>query len=167
MRRLKHTKKIIAMMILTAVLMSGCGHTDSETDIEESRELEANSIAVYYVDGWNIETHEDYYQLKQPDILSSSVEEVIGAMSDDLGADGFEISTFMLDSDDNLSMTMVEATEGSKEEILLIKASICDTLFQLNSLRKIHLVINKSDGSVCSDEEFDRTSFFMYSEDEE
>jgi hypothetical protein len=167
MRKLKYTKNIIAMMAFTAVLLSGCGSADSTADSEESRELEANSIAVYYADGLNIGVHEDYYQLKQPDILSSSVEEVIGAMSDDLSNYGFEISSFMLDSDDNLSLTLLGSAENSKEGLLLVKASICDTLFQLNSLRKIYLVINKSDGSVCSDEEFDRTSFFMYSENQE
>jgi hypothetical protein len=81
-------------------------------------------------------------------------------MTDDLNEEGFEISTFMLDSDDNLSLTMLEESEGTKEKMLLVKASICDTLFQLNSLRKIHLIINRADGSVCSDEEFDRNSFF-------
>jgi hypothetical protein len=165
MGRLKHRRNLIALYLTFAsVLLSACGSKPSSADSDESRELEANSIEVYYVNDLNIETHEEHYQLKQPDILSSSVEEVIGAMSDDLGYDGFEVATFMLDSDDNLSLTMVESTEGSKEKKLLVKASICNTLFQLNSLREIHLVINKSDGSVCSDEEFDRNSFFMYDE---
>jgi hypothetical protein len=162
---MERIKKLTAVL-LVAALLSGCGSDVSHEDSEESMELEANSITVYYVNDLNIEPHKDSYQLKQPDILTSSVEEVIGAMTDDLSADGFEVATFMLDADDNLSLTMVESSEGTTEKTLLVKASICDTLFQLNNLREIHLIINKSDGSICSDEEFDRDSFFMYGEEE-
>lgn len=150
----------IAVFMLMALLLTGCGNQEKENG--EGGEFTANSIEVYYVDDLSVSVHGDYYQLKQPDILSSSVEEVIGAMSADLSDNGFEVSTFMLDSEDNLLLTMVEETEVSKEKLLLVKASICDTLFQLGSLRQIHLVINKMDGSVCSDETFERTSFFMY-----
>jgi hypothetical protein len=143
-------------------LVTGCGSKDGDTQDGDSRELEANSISVYYVDDLSVASHKEQYQLKQPDILSASVEEVIGAMTEDLSSDGFEVSTFMLDSEDNLSLTMVESSEASKEKLLLVKASICDTLFQLDSLREIRLIINKSDGTVCSDEKFDRESFFMY-----
>lgn len=157
---MKFDLRKIAAFMLVVLLLTGCGNKKKET--EESIESAANSIEVYYVNNLSVSVHADYYQLKQPDILSSSVEEVIGAMSTDLSDNGFEVSTFMLDSEDNLLLTMVEETEVSKEKLLLVKASICDTLFQLGSLRQIHLVINKTDGSVCSDEEFERTSFFMY-----
>jgi hypothetical protein len=157
---LKFDLRKIAAFMLVVLLLTGCGNKEKETG--ESGEFTANSIEVYYVNDLSVSVHADYYQLKQPDILSSSVEEVIGAMSTDLSDNGFEVSTFMLDSEDNLLLTMVEEAEVSKEKLLLVKASICDTLFQLGSLRQIHLVINKTDGSVCSDEEFERTSFFMY-----
>jgi hypothetical protein len=59
----KIRKKLIAMLVAVSLLAVGCG-AKNEDDSSESRELEANSVAVYYVDGLKIEAQKEFYQLR-------------------------------------------------------------------------------------------------------
>lgn len=156
-------KIIMIVMIMSLFSVASCKKDASDSEAD-STEYSENSVVIYYVDGMEIVPRGETYQLKQPDILASSVEEIITAMTEELKAEGLEISSFMLDAEDKLHLVMVKPSDISKEQMLMLKASVCNTLFQLQKLDIIYLTINEADGSVYSDEEFDENSFYIYNE---
>lgn len=159
----KKKRIVLAVIINLLIFTTACKKEALNSEGESEKKLE-NSVVIYYVEDMEIASRNEKYQLKQPDILASSVEETITAMTDELETEGFEISSFMLDSEDNLHIVMVKPPDISKEQLLLVKASVCNTLFQLNKLDVIQLVINDEAGNVCSEEMFDENSFYIYKE---
>ena len=155
---------LIALMLVVTIVFAKIFNQDEDKKNGADNKFDENSVAIYYVEDTQIESRDELYQLKQPDILSSSVEELITAMTEDLQSKGFEISSFMLNSENTLNIVMVKPKNITTEDLLLVKASVCNTLFQLKELDVIKMTINDEKGKMFSDEMFDENSFYIYNE---
>lgn len=155
-------KNIIVAAILGIMILSMAGCKKKEKVEVDVNNLDQNSIAIYYPNEMELAIKDEVYQLKQPDSISSSVDELLNEMSDFMNEYGFEVTNFMVDSDNVLKLTLTKPSDISKENILLTKASICNTLFQIPNLKGINLVFQDKDNNVSSAEAYNRESFYIY-----
>lgn len=160
-------KKCIAMLMMCILIlgMSGCAahEDDKKTDKLPSG---GNIIYLFCVEENRIVKSDSVYQLKQPDSVTASIEEVMTAL-----VSAFEERIlsykYMLDEENNVSLELSLNGDYSKEENLVIMAAVSNTMFQLKELGSIRITMNNLDGEVVADELFFRDSFYFYDYPEE
>ncbi len=155
----------LAMAVMLMTVLCACGGKSRDASTDKEQNTASNSVDIYCVKGLELVTSDAPYQLKQPDVLTSSVDELIAAMSENLSSDGLGISWYMLNSENILMINLDVSQDITKEKLLLIKASICNTLFQLDKLEGIELAVITGDEQEHSYESFNRTSFYMLEEE--
>lgn len=163
--KMKRHIRILAIAAMLMTVLCACGGKNSDDSADKVNNTDSNSVDIYCVKELEMVTSDAPYQLKQPDVLTSSVDELIAAMSENLSSDGLGISWYMLNSENILMINLDVPEDITKEKLLLIKASICNTLFQLDKLEGIELAVITGDEQEHSYESFNRTSFYMLKEE--
>ena len=153
-------KKSILAFLLTILMLSlaGCGKSNTS---DTPQTVVGSMIDIYYPEENNIIKSKEQYQLKQPDSVSASVEEIMAVLVTKLDEE-MTYSTYMLDSKNNLTLNFQFLEEYSAEYKLLATAAITKTLFQVEDINGIQIIITDSQGKVLSDNFYLRESFYFY-----
>ena len=152
----KYFKTILICILVFS--LTGCGKEDKISVIDEEA---ANTIDIYYQDGDQVVKDKEKYQLKQPDSVSASLEEVMAVIVTKIDT-RLEYHTYMIDADNNVVLEFVLTEEMAKEELLLTKASITETLFQIEGINSIKIKIMDKEGSILDDALYLPDSFYFY-----
>ena len=166
-----HTNKyfyVICIITLTLLFsfLSGCNDkiVEVETTSTESSAPEATMIYIYHPEENQIIVEEERYQLRQPDSTAASIEEIMSVISPYYEG-VLDYTTYMLDTENEVTLEFTAREEYTEIYYLLSKAAIIRTLFQIPEISDIRMVIYSEDESVLSDELLDRTSVYYYDED--
>ena len=141
-----------------SVFLTGCGEAQVEktTATTESGIPETTMIYIYHPDGYKVVVEDERYQLKQPDSTSASIEELMSAMA-----------TYMIDSDNVVTLEFKMIGEYDNDYVLLAKAGLIRTLYQLVDISNIKIILYSEEDEVISEEELSRDSIYYYDEDSE
>lgn len=142
------------------VLFTACGKTGESGDTD-TEELGENMISIYYPDGTQILKDDEPYQIKQPDSITVSVEEIMVAMSEKLEQEKIQYHTYMIDADNNVTLEFILTGEYDKEYFLLTRAAVTKTLFQLENIKSIIIILDDN-GEILLKESYGRDSFYYY-----
>lgn len=157
---------VLVLTIILILSITGCGNEKKQNNKEEAS-INSNTIQVFVVEENSIVKADTLCQLKQPDILTASVEEVMTAVIYEFG-DKLPSYTYMIDEKNSITLEVVLGGKYSKEENLLIMAAITNTLFQIKDIPTIRIIMNTSEGEKVADELYLRDSFYYYDyEDDE
>lgn len=150
------------LILICVFCLAGCNDDKKEkTELTVIENSGANTIYIYFPQGSQVKKADEKYQLKQPDSVSASVEEVMSVMSENLG-DTFQYHTYMLDADNNVTLELYINGEVSKEYKLLAKAAITETLFQIENVNSIQIKFRDEEGSIIDDGLYLPESFYFY-----
>ena len=153
-------KKILIAILALLMCFSFCSCKKKEN--EANVQLSENSMAdIYYPKGNKVVKSEEQYQIKQPDSLSASVEELMLQLKDKLD-ESMEYYTYLIDADNNVSLEFISQGEYNREYILLAKAAVVETLFQMEGINSIKIKISDVDGNVIGEDSYMEDSFYFY-----
>ncbi len=159
-------RNIIRLLITTFVLLglSGCTFPFAKNDkAGEKENIKAGygEAYIYYHEDMRVKRRNSVYQLRQPDVLTASVEELLGELMKEYEG-VFSVYTYMFDENNvRLEVSFTAPAPLSREVYLLSTASICTTLFQLEGISGIRINIFDEDEKVLLSEEYERSSFFF------
>ena len=120
-------------------------------------------INIYHPEDSDVVVEDERYQLKQPDSTAASIEEIMAVIAP-YYEDKLLYKTYMLDSNNVVSLEFEMVEEYTKEYYLLAKASIIRTLYQISDISLIRITIYSEDDKPISEEELDKDSIFYYDE---
>lgn len=153
-------KKFVILIFCMMALFTACGKTGESRDTD-TEELGENMISIYYPDGTQILKDDEPYQIKQPDSITVSVEEIMVAMSEKLEQEKIQYHTYMIDADNNVTLEFILTGEYDKEYFLLTRAAVTKTLFQLENIKSIIIILDDN-GEILLKESYGRDSFYYY-----
>ncbi|MGN0150911.1 MAG: GerMN domain-containing protein [Wujia sp.] len=157
-------KKILIIYILCiGIMCTACG--SREKQVQVSPGTGESMVYIYYPEDNQVVRDEEQYQIKLPDSVSSSVEEVMSVLMQKLDSD-LTYHTYMLDTNNNLSLEFALDRELAEEKLLLLDASVCQTLFQIDEIHDIDIKLLDIDGKELRDNYYMRDSFYFYGYDE-
>lgn len=142
-------------------LFTACGKTGELKDTG-TVVLGENMISIYYPGNTQILKDKEPYQIKQPDSITVSVEEIMAAMSGKLEQEKIQYHTYMIDADNNVTLEFTLTGEYDKEYFLLARAAVTKTLFQLEDINNIIIILDDDIGQVLLNESYGRDSFYYY-----
>lgn len=157
---------LLSLILIIVFSLSGCGAEEKATSEVAVDNIE-NSIFVCYPDDDEVLMSETAYQLKQPDSIVPSVEEV---MSESIKYyDGkMENYSYMVDDDNNVTLDITIEGECSREYSLLTMAAVSDTLFQMDMVGSVKITLLTTEGETVDSKLILRNTFYYYgSEDAE
>ncbi len=157
-------KILILIMTITMVLsLVGCG----EKEKKKEDDSKANGVVdIYYPEDKGVVKDKETYQIKQPDSLSASVEELMACLMDKLD-ERMEYHTYLIDADNDVTLQFVCNGEFNREYMLLAKAAIVETLFQIESINSVSIYIADVNGNSIAENLYLRGSFYFYDYEEE
>ena len=159
----KAPKMLVSVFLLfTAALnLSGCAIaqqvSSSEATTEEVRPG-AGSVQLYHATDDGVEKDEGFYQLKQPDNLTATIEELIEVMSID---EQISIERFSSDEAGNVSLFVTRGDEVTEECWLLNQAAIVRNLEEL-SVNDVIVVVVDANGNEISTATYTDASFYYF-----
>lgn len=142
-------------------LLSACGKT-GESEDTGTEVLGENMINIYYPENTQILKDKEPYQIKQPDSITVSVEEIMAAMLGKLEQEKIQYHTYMIDADNNVTLEFTLTGEYDKEYFLLARAAVTKTLFQLEDIKNIIIILDDDNGQALLNESYGRDSFYYY-----
>ena len=153
---------ISILLLFFALLFSGCtfqipnftGTTEEST--VESEPIEAGTLQLYHATDTAVVPDTARYQLKQPDNLSASIEEVIEQLTID---SSLTIERFAVDEDRNVTLNITFAYEISEEAWLLNQAAIVKSISGLDVGQVILATVDK-EGNVIDTATYTDASFY-------
>ncbi|MCM1272307.1 MAG: hypothetical protein NC225_09735 [Clostridium sp.] len=157
MKKITYVFLVLCMLALT----TGCGEQQSNTEFSVSVQ-EENMVDIYYPVDNGIVKDEAAFRFKQPDSVGASIEELMLVLSEKLGNDRIDYTTYMIDAYNNVTLDFDLVSEYNKEYYLLAKAAITSSLFQISNINFITIRLSDNKGTVISEESFDRKSFYFY-----
>lgn len=161
-------KKITAFVISIILVcgLAGCGRRGKD-DNQKAYRIGESEVNIYSPKANDIVCEDEQYQLRQPDSMTASVEEIMDIFVGNITSK-LKYHTYMFDEDNNLSLEFViENGELDKEYELLFKASLCKTLFQIAAIGNIQINITCQDTGVVDSTSYDRESFYFFGYDPE
>ena len=169
--RMKNKKKGIItyslFFVACLLLLSGCQKQEVDTKtvisvIDENVSKGGSLVTVFRVENNRVTASEETYQLKQPDSLSASFEEIMTQLS---MPEGLHYSGYQIDENGNVEIEFEsnDEAEASREQMLLGKAAMVSTLVQIKQMGHIRILITKADGTQDISD-YDADSFFFYDE---
>ena len=160
----KRNSACIIILLLLALCISGCtapfgtGKGKEETKAVKPGYGEAY---IYYYEDMRIIRRENVYQLRQPDVLTASVEELLTELMKEFEGI-FSFYTYMFDENNvKLEVSFTAPKPLTREEYILSTAALCNTLFQLDGITGIKVNIYDEDDKVLLSEDYNRSSFFF------
>lgn len=155
----------ISMILIVLGCLCGCGSRENDTAMQTP--LAENMIHLYVVEKDCVVQSDEDYQLKTPDSVSASVDDVMTALLAK-GNGQVESYSYMMGEDNSLILELnIGGDSFEKESDLLMMAAITKTLFQLKDIPSIRLTINAKSGDVIEDHLYLRDSFYFYGYEEE
>lgn len=161
-------KKIIIFMISIILVcgLAGCGKSGKDVN-KKTYKVGESKVNIYSPKANDIVCEDEQYQLRQPDSMTASVEEIMDIFVGNI-ANKLMYHTYMFDEENNLTLEfVVENGELDKEYELLFKASLCKTLFQIASIGNIQINISHQDTEVVDSSLYNRDSFYFFGYDPE
>ena len=155
-------KKLISINLIMIFLLSlfGCG-TEKEADSKNAIPKSENSVFVYYPDNDKVVMSQDAYQLKQPDSIVPSVEEVM-SVSMDYYKDKLENYSYMVDDENNVTLDITMAEECTREFALLTMVSVSDTMFQMDMVESVKITLIGTDDVIIDSKLILRNTIYHY-----
>ena len=153
------------MMLVMAFSLMGCSMGERVKDTvsvgleEEIRSSDGNKIKIYYSDGESLVSKEDKYQLKQPDNVSVSIEEVMSQIE---FPQTMSYSGYIMTSKNTVSLSFTADESLSKEELLLNKAAVVNSLSQIRNIGDIVITVNTMNGGDIETATYTDASFYYY-----
>lgn len=159
----KRLFKIISFLfvMLLSLILSAC-NKDNNNSANDTLAKKENSIFIFYPDNFEVVLDEAVYQLKQPDSLVASIEEIMSVLSPKLDSNVVAYHTYMLGENNDVTLEFTQNGEIANDYLLLTKAAVTSTLFQLKDINTISIQLTDLAGNILFDEAFDRNSFFYY-----
>lgn len=154
-------KRIAIVIFCIMVLFTACGKNKEPKDTGTDK-LGENMISIYYPENTQILKDKEPYQIKQPDSVTVSVEEIMAVLSEKLEQEKIQYHTYMIDADNNVTLEFTLAGAYDKEYFLLARAAVTKTLFQLEDIKSIIIILDNDNGEVLLQESYDRNSFYYY-----
>ena len=151
---------MLNLILILTLALSGCG-ANEEPATEASTQKIANSVFVYYPEVDKVVMSEDAYQLKQPDSIVPSVEEVM-SVSMDYYDGKLESYSYMVDDSNNVTLDITVAEECTREFALLTMASVSDTLFQMEMVESVRITLITTDGQTMDSKLILRNTIYHY-----
>ena len=164
-------KKLMILMLLCPAIMfaasnlTACSAEDKPTEITTQDNIinNAGSVQLYHVENNTVVADSDRYQLKQPDSLSDSVEEIMSQMS---LPTGITFSSYSIDKDSNLQLVLT--SDGLTEEMLLLsKAAIVKSMSGLTTAADTIITVNDAAGNMLETASYRDNAFFYYDDAED
>ena len=81
--------------------------------------------------------------------------------------DRLSFTTYMIDSDNVVTLEFKMIGEYDNDYVLLAKAGLIRTLYQLVDISNIKIILYSEEDEVISEEELSRDSIYYYDEDSE
>ncbi len=159
-------KSITSIMIILIMVISlgGCSFKDKKSTTTEyvkpsinSSLYEISKINVYRITDKMVSVSE-VYQLKQPEIIPNSVEELMNLYE---FPDGTNYKGYTVDERGNVEITL-EIPEEQHETRLLVKAEIVLTLSQIAGVNEVVMNIVDGEANVIERESYTPESFYFY-----
>lgn len=151
---------IISLILILCFALSGCDST-TESEKTTTGSQVVNEVYVYYPEESEVVVSKDGYQLKQPDSIVASVEEVM-SVSLEYYDGKLENYSYMVDNDNEVTLSITIAEDCSREYSLLTMASISDTLFQLELVESVKITLVTSEGEMVDSKLILRNTFYHY-----
>lgn len=150
-------KVLISILLVIFLAVSFCGCSKEE---KEQAHSELNSINLYCVRDNSIVATEEKYQIKQPDSVVASIDEVMPVEMENV-RDVYKYNTYMIDADNNVTLNF-SSEEADEVKIMLANAAVTKTLFQIKAINRIGIQITDENGEIISFNEYKRDSFYLY-----
>ncbi len=161
----KHGITTALMMLVMAFSLMGCsmgGRVKETVSVgleEEIRSSDGNKIRIYYSDGERLLSKEDKYSLKQPDNVSVSIEEVMSQIE---FPQTLSYSGYIMASKNTVSLSFTADESLSREELLLNKAAVVNSLSQIRNIGDIVITVNTMNGGDIEKSTYTDASFYYY-----
>ncbi len=157
-------KKVIrtGIILILCLFLTACG--DTQQTATNTDKGDVNVLEIYYPKGNVVESKEDGYQLKQPDSVNGSVEEL---MAESLNAFGGNILSYsyMLDENNNLAIDITMIGGCTKEYGVLTMGAVSQTLFQIKGVEIIQINLVDEGGQEINSQQVNRNTFYFYGYD--
>ncbi len=151
---------LVNLILMVMLLVSGCGAQDvSNTEAVDS--VNVNSVFVCYPKDDEIVKSEEAYQLKQPDSIVPSVEEVMSVSLEYYGGN-IESYSYMVDDNNNVTLDITVAEDCSREYALLTMASVSDTMFQIDMVESVRITLLSKTGESLDSKLILRNTIYHY-----
>lgn len=156
---------VLSLCLLLMLGMTSCGKSE-DTDISYTYTVGGSTVGIYYPEGYEVVCDKDLYQLKQPDSVTASIEEIMGAITNRL-KDVYNYHTYMIDEKGDLTLEFTLNGEADSDYEYLMKAAVATSLFQIETIDNITFRIISDNSEEESMSSYTRESFYFHNYDEE
>ncbi len=151
---------LINLILVLAICASGCGgQSDSAT--EAPKVSVENAVFVCYPSEDRVVKSNESYQLKQPDSIVPSVEEVM-SVSMDYYEGKLESYSYMVDDNNNVTLNITVTEDYTREFGLLVMASVSDTMFQMDMVESVRVTLGTAEGEQIDSKLMLRSTIYHY-----
>lgn len=166
----KKTKEVLTVLLLagfmlTSQVFTACTSSPSVTEevSQESITGTAGTVQLYHVEDDGVVPDSERYQLKQPDSISDSIEEVMNQL---VLLNGLSFTGYSIDKDGNIVLYLME--DGlTEEQLLLSKAAIVKSVSGLNKTGDTVITIDDAAGNEIDSAIYRDNAFFYYDDAED
>ena len=151
---------LINLILVLAINLCGCGGQKKEKAENAEISIE-NAVYVCYPSEDKVVKASESYQLKQPDSIVPSVEEVM-SVSMDYYDGRLESYTYMVDDNNNVTLNITVTDQYTREYGLLVMASVSDTMFQMEMVGSVKITLNTPDGELLDSKLMLRNTIYHY-----
>lgn len=152
--------KILLFCLVLFCLPAGCGKNEKKQN-NFSYVVGKSKVCIYYPENNEIICDEELYQLRKPDSVAASVEEIMAALSDRMKKN-ISYHTYLLDEQKNLTLEFEIEGDVADEQLLLMKAAVAKTLFQLKDIGNIRFNLTYIESGDTDKSVYDKNSFYFY-----
>lgn len=159
-KKLIRNGAFLPCLLLLFILTACTGKKEEETQTATQAANPADTmITLYHVEGNEIVPDEEIYQLRQPDSISNSLDELVAAQQ---MPEEMKYNSFSLDEYNNVTVSVNVTSDITQEALLLNKAAIVSTLGQIEEIQSIEIVVCSLTGDILEDSYYTMDSFFFY-----
>ena len=156
---------LLAGFMLTSQIFTACTASmpSTEEPTQESISDTAGTVQLYHVDDISVVPDDERYQLKQPDSISDSVEEIMNQLQ---LLNGLTFTGYNIDKDGNIVLVLME--EGlTEEQLLLSKAAIVKSVSGLGKTGDTVITVVNAAGETIDSTTYRDNAFFYYDDAED
>lgn len=160
---------IVALMCVCG--LCGCSRplsNDEDNNSSSAQDINVDSVnivKVYYVSNGKIVAEDDQYQIKQPDSVMAAAEELMNQAAEHFDSNVLEYKSYMIDEDNNLDIEFVQNGEVSKEELFLTKAAFLNTIFQIENIGQVKIILEDGNKKIVDTDIYSKDSLYFYDYD--
>lgn len=155
----------LSLILLLCCSLFGCNQKEDVKETTSTSQNE-NQVSIHYPDDNEVAVADDIYQLKQPDSIVASVEEVM-SVSIEYYDGKIESYSYMVDDDNDVTLDITIEKDCTREYALLSMAAISDTLFQIDEVESVKITLATADGEAIDSKLILRNTFYHYDSERE